>query len=76
MHFQVLNGWIFQLGNGIEVLWNPGWFQLRATTWIDKSNQLRFVESLRERYDIQRLTDWRRVTASLIRRNGGEVVSG
>lgn len=61
----------------IEVEWRPEWFinarKYAQGHWDSQENQRKFLDIIALQYNIINPSDWKRVTAALLRSKGGQV---
>lgn len=59
--------------------WNKDWFshdkRFKKDYWDNIANQTHFLNSLASEFHLKTVTDWYRVTSSLIKKKGGTVQS-
>lgn len=63
--------------NQIEVSWRPSWFtnipKYSNTHWNSLENQRNFLEAIAKEYAIDKPADWRKLSITVIYKNGGKV---
>lgn len=59
----------------IEISWKEEWFTSRypSNHWNSLDNQRYFLEELAAKYSLDYPESWRKVSSSLIAKNGGKV---
>lgn len=57
--------------------WNKEWFvhdkRFKKDYWDNIANQAHFLNSLASEFHLNKVTDWYRITSSLIKKKGGTV---
>lgn len=79
MHYLPFSPVIFHF-HGIkyqEINWNREWFpsipKYPRNYWNNFTNQQNFVKEIAEKYQVDSMGDWRRISLALIRKHGGQV---
>lgn len=62
----------------LETKWKREWFpklpKYEVSHWASQENQKKFLDEIAAEYKIIEPNDWRRITLSLIRTKGGQVI--
>lgn len=76
----VFNGSVYKMLSTVysETSWKREWFpnapKYPATYWESSDNQKQFLDSIASQYNLTKVTDWQKISSSLIKSKGGRVI--